>query len=111
MKMVYTNESIFLVSNVKNLIEAQGISSFIKNEFSQGATGEISVFDSWPEVWVTNDNDFERSTKIINESQNNNEGEDWVCEKCSEQNASSFEVCWNCGTENSQQQISVASPN
>jgi hypothetical protein len=101
MKMVYSNESILLSSNVKNLVEAQGIKAFIKNEFSQGAVGEISVFDSWPEVWITNDKDFERATEIVNELQSSNEGEDWVCQKCSEQNASSFEVCWNCGTESS----------
>ncbi|WP_159820943.1 putative signal transducing protein [Colwellia sp. 20A7] len=101
MKIVYSNESIFFVTNVKNLISAEGISTFIKNEFSQGALGEISAFDAWPEVWVTNNKDFERATEIINELQSSNEGEDWVCQKCSEQNASSFEVCWNCGTENS----------
>jgi hypothetical protein len=100
MKMVYSNESLFLVNNVKNLIDAQGISTFIKNEFSQGAIGEISAFDAWPEVWIKNDKDLERATEIINELQSNNEGEDWVCQKCSEQNASSFEVCWNCGSEN-----------
>ena len=98
--MVYSNESLFLVNNVKNLIDAQGISTFIKNEFSQGAIGEISAFDAWPEVWIKNDKDLERATEIINELQSNNEGEDWVCQKCSEQNAPSFEVCWNCGSEN-----------
>jgi hypothetical protein len=100
MKMVYSNESLFLVNNVKNLIDAQGISSFIKNEFSQGAIGEISAFDAWPEVWITDDADFERAIKIINESQSSDKGEDWICQQCSEQNAPSFEVCWSCGSEN-----------
>ena len=99
--MVYSNESLFLVNNVKNLIDAQGISSFIKNEFSQGAIGEISAFDAWPEVWITDDADFERAIKIINESQSSDKGEDWICQQCSEQNAPSFEVCWSCGFENS----------
>jgi len=98
--MVYSNESLFLVNNVKNLIDAQGISSFIKNEFSQGAIGEISAFDAWPEVWITDDADFERAIKIINESQSSDKGEDWICQQCSEQNAPSFEVCWSCGSEN-----------
>ncbi len=55
MKLVFTNESTFLVNNVKNLLEAQKIKVFIKNEYAQGAIGEISPFDSWPELWVIND--------------------------------------------------------
>lgn len=98
---MYSNESLFLVSNVKNLIEAQGISTFIKNEFSQGAMGEISVFDSWPEVWLTDDADLERATEIVDSSQSNIDGEDWTCKNCSEENAQSFEICWNCASENS----------
>ena len=101
MKIVYSNESLFLVSNVKNLIEAQGISTFIKNEFSQGAIGEISAFDSWPEVWVADDADLERATEILNSSQSDIDGEDWICINCSEKNAQSFEICWNCASENS----------
>jgi hypothetical protein len=101
MKMIYSNESIFLVSNVKNLIEAQGISVFLKNEFAQGAIGGISAFDSWPEVWVTNDADFEQATQITDLSQSNAKTEDWICQQCSEQSAPSFEVCWSCGSENS----------
>ena len=100
MKMVYSNESIFLVTNVKNIIDAEGINTFIKNEFALGAVGEISMFDSWPEVWVTNDEDFERATEILASSQRSNQGKDWICEKCSEKNAPSFEVCWHCGSEN-----------
>jgi len=101
MKMVYSNESIFLVNNVKNLIEAERINTFIKNEFSLGAAGEISVFDAWPEVWVSDDTDFERARTIVDLSQNSDKGEDWICNKCLEKNTFSFEICWQCGTENS----------
>jgi hypothetical protein len=100
MKLVYSNESIFLVSNAKNIIEAQGISTFIKNEFSQGAVGEISAFDSWPEVWVMNDADFERATEILVSSQSRIKGDEWICKSCSEENDPSFEICWNCQSEN-----------
>ena len=55
MKLVYTNENPFLVSNAKNLIEAEGIGTFLKNEFAQGAVGETSAFDAWPEVWIFSD--------------------------------------------------------
>jgi len=101
MKMVYSNENIFLVSNVKNLLEAQQISTFIKNEFAQGALGEISAFDSWPEVWVVNDGDFERALAIVKSSQSCQGAVDWICNNCCEPNDPSFEICWNCQGVNS----------
>ena len=100
MKLLYSNENIFQVTNIKNLMESQGINVFIKNEFSQGAMGEISAFDTWPEVWVFDDNDFDRASEILQASNNLNTIEDWHCKNCSEQNATSFEICWNCNTEN-----------
>jgi hypothetical protein len=100
MKRVYSNENHFLVNNAKTLIDAQGINTFIKNEFAQGAVGETSPFDAWLEVWVTNDGDFEQALNILKTSNSSKEGKDWVCRSCSEENAPSFEVCWNCQSEN-----------
>ena len=100
MKLLYSNESIFLVTNVKNLMETQDIKVFIKNEFSQGAMGEISAFDAWPEVWLYDDLDFQRASEILQISQNLSEVDDWTCQSCSEKNDSSFEICWKCHSEN-----------
>jgi len=99
MKMVYTSENHFLVNNVKNLIEAQEINTFIKNEFSQGAVGEISAFDAWPELWVFDDADFEPAVEIVKSSQSSNTSVDWICKNCAETNDPSFEICWNCQCE------------
>lgn len=101
MKMIYSSESSFLANNVKNIMEAQQIDTFIKNEFSQGAVGEISAFDAWPEVWVFNDEDYERALTIVEgivAKLNDQTGvqADWVCQQCSEKNDPSFEICWSC---------------
>ena len=99
MKLIYTNESIFLVNNVKNLVEAQGIESFIKNEFAQGAAGVLSVFDSWPELWVVNDADFELATNVVSLTIKSQNTADWLCEICAEENDASFDLCWKCNHE------------
>ena len=98
--MVYSNESSFLVNNVKNIIEAEEIEVFLKNEYAQGAVGEISTFDSWPEIWVVNDLDYDRAIEIVKSSQSNKTGE-WICKSCSESNDLSFEICWKCQRANS----------
>jgi hypothetical protein len=105
MKMVYTNESHFLVTNVRNLIEAKKINTFLKNEFAQGAVGETSAFDSWPEVWVFDDLDFNRAIEIVKLSESPDNTVDWTCNNCSEENDPSFEVCWNCQGINSSQVV------
>lgn len=96
MKLVYTNENPFLVSNAKNLIEAEGIGAFLKNEFAQGAVGETSAFDAWPEVWIFSDSDYERALNIIETSFSRENAVEWICQNCSETNDPSFEICWNC---------------
>jgi len=101
MKMVYTNENHLIANNVKNLIEAQDIRVFIKNEFTQGAVGEVSAFDAWPEVWVFDDADFDGALAVVNASQNSDKAVDWHCNNCTEKNDASFEVCWNCQQSNS----------
>ena len=95
MKMVYANESHFLVNNVKQQLEEQGLDVFVKNEYAQGAMGEISPFDSWPEVWVVNDNDHQLASEIIKSLDKRKEN-DWFCSNCAEKNDGSFEVCWSC---------------
>ena len=102
MKLVYSNENLFLVQNVKNLIAAQEIDTFLKNEFAQGALGEISAFDCWPEVWIINDSDFECAVEIVKSLQSRHNAVDWICKNCSEKNDPSFEICWNCQRENLQ---------
>lgn len=109
MKMLYTNESFFLVNNIKNLIEAESIDTFLKNEFAQGAVGEVSAFDAWPEIWVHNESDYEQALAIANANSVHNtntnnihaNNTDWTCSQCSEINAPSFEICWQCQNERS----------
>jgi peptide subunit release factor 1 (eRF1) len=99
MKMIYTDENAFLTSNIKNLLEAQNIAVFVKNEYSQGAVGEISAFDAWPQVWVLHDVDYERAVDIVALSKARVGGTDWQCPTCNEENDASFELCWNCQRE------------
>ena len=101
MRMVYTNESRILVGNARNLIGSKGIDTCFKNEYAQGAIGEASAFDSWLELWVIDDSNYERAFQIIETSLSKDNAPAWVCKTCSEENDTSFEVCWCCQSENS----------
>jgi hypothetical protein len=99
MRKVYTNENRFFVANARNILESHGIDVFLKNEFVSSAVGEVSPFDSWGELWVTDDADYDKACKIIEGALSKKNAIEWVCSTCNEKNDASFEVCWQCQSE------------
>ncbi|PCJ93667.1 MAG: hypothetical protein COA46_01140 [Porticoccaceae bacterium] len=99
MKLIYTNENSFLVSNIKNIVENNGLTAVLKNEFSGGGSGDLAPLDTWVELWVVNDADYDRAMGIIKNFQDSEVLSDWVCLSCGEENSGSFEFCWNCQKE------------
>ena len=65
MNMVNTNENCLLVGNENNILEAHEIDVILKNEFLQGGNGELSSLDTWPELWVLKDSDYDSATSVI----------------------------------------------
>lgn len=68
MNKVFTHENRLIVFNIKNLLEKQGIECTIKNEFASGGVGDLSPFESWPEVWILDGNQFEQAIQIIEQT-------------------------------------------
>ena len=98
MKLIYTNENHFLVSNARNLLEANSIDVQLKNEFISGAAGDLSPFDTWQELWVE-DNDVSKAKALLLSLTEPNAATEWSCPECGEANGASFEICWNCQKE------------
>jgi hypothetical protein len=99
MKMIYTHENRLIVSNIKNILQRRGFEVFLKNEHAVSVIGEVSAFDSWLELWLVNDSDFVLAEMILKNQLQEKQAADWFCNHCAEENAASFELCWNCGTE------------
>ena len=83
---------------VQNLLIEAGIETKILNEFAQGGTGEIPFTQTYPEVWLINEEDLNPARKIITsfEQRPGNVGT-LACKNCDEINPDTFEVCWRCG--------------
>jgi hypothetical protein len=100
MKLIYTSENRLLVSNAKNILENAGISAILKNEFASGGLGDLAALDTWLEVWVANDEDYDQAVETLKSTLSTKNATEWVCTNCREVNAASFDFCWNCEKEN-----------
>jgi len=96
MKFIYTHENRLLVNNIQNILEHADIGVTLKNEYAGSGSGDLSFLSTWLEVWVLNDEDYDRAMDVIKTSFNNTSIEDWICNNCNESNTTSFELCWNC---------------
>ena len=100
MRLIYTNENRIMVLNVKNVLMSYDIDVTLNNEFASSASGGLAPFDTWPEVWLLNDNDYDKAKKIIVSISLESNLEGWECKKCQEENDQSFDFCWSCHAEN-----------
>ena len=100
MKLIYTNENRIMVMNVKNVLNNNGYQVIVNNEFASSASGGLAPFDTWPEVWLLKDEDFEEAKKVIASINTDLSLITWKCNDCKEVNDQTFDFCWKCHSEN-----------
>lgn len=101
MKKVTTCSSLVEISHYRNLLEAEGIEAFLRNEHLGSIIGEMPFQEVWPELWVKNDLDYDRARQLIDTESLLNESPraNWRCRRCGEDNEGQFAACWNCQAE------------
>lgn len=97
MKKLTSAESAITINHYKNLLESEGIRTQVKNEHLGGIMGEVPFFETWPQLWVINDLDFDRARQLIESADAESPSMPWTCKKCGERNEGQFGACWNCG--------------
>ncbi len=98
MKKLTSAESLITINHYKNLLQAEGIPTEVRNQHLGSVMGEIPFFETWPQLWVVNDLDYDRALQLIEQSDDEVPTEPWTCPACEEQNEGQFSVCWKCGT-------------
>ena len=97
MKKLTSAPTIVMVQHYKNLLEAEGIRTHIRNEHFGSILGEMPFTDTWPQLWVLNDLDYDRAKQLIEGAALDESPPAWRCRKCGEENEGQFAACWNCG--------------
>jgi hypothetical protein len=86
-------ETILLIE----VLKSKGIPAFALKDVLQGALGEIPFIETWPEVWLEQDSQYEIAKKVVDDWQSTKTLGSIVCDACEEHSPSEFELCWNCG--------------
>jgi hypothetical protein len=98
MKKLTSAETLVLINHYANLLAAEGIRTEVRNQHLGSVMGEIPFFETWPQLWVVNDLDFDRAKQLIEAADEEAPTEPWICGACAEQNEGQFSACWKCGT-------------
>ena len=65
MKRVFTAPTLTEAHLVMGALRNEGIEAVIKNEYLSGLAGEVPFMEAWPEVWIMEDQDFERAQSLL----------------------------------------------
>ncbi len=81
----------------KSILENEEIICFIKNEYPPAA-GELPPISATPELWVMDDNQYDKAMQVIQEnSLPLQPSAPWTCSFCGENLEGQFVTCWHCG--------------
>ena len=97
MKKLTSAPTLVTIHHYKNLLAAEGIATVIRNEHLGAVLGEMPFAETWPQLWVVNDLNYDRAGQLISGAAGDESPpEDWRCPACGESNEGQFAACWNC---------------
>ncbi|MDH5667451.1 MAG: DUF2007 domain-containing protein [Nitrospira sp.] len=99
MKQVFVSQHLVEAEMRKEQLEQAGIRCMIKNQRASGLAGEIPFAEVFPEIWVLDDQDYDRARQVIEDvttTVRSSHGH-WTCPQCSERHENQFGACWKCG--------------
>ncbi len=98
MKRIFSAEFLPEVAHVRNLLEQEGIRCTLRNERLGGVTGDIPFLESWPELWVSDEQEGRANGVVAAlRAAPVAPGAPWLCAGCGEPIDGQFSECWNCG--------------
>ncbi|MDP2065155.1 MAG: DUF2007 domain-containing protein [Burkholderiaceae bacterium] len=72
-----------------------GIEASVERQFLGGAAGFLPPSECLPELWLRDDEQFDRAKELLDALQNLPQ-QHWRC-SCGELIEGGFEQCWSCG--------------
>jgi hypothetical protein len=87
------------VHHLKNVLEAEGISCYLRNELLTRLAGEIPFTECALELHLADEADRWRAERVLEAWRRAAPGpaEAWTCGGCGERLEGQFTDCWRCG--------------
>ena len=100
MKKVFSSDNQMIAGFLQGILENENIKCFIKNQALSGGIGELPPTECWPELWVVDDDDYQKALNIIEQVnlETDPKSKPWRC-SCGETNEGQFGSCWQCGSD------------
>ncbi len=85
------------VGQMQSLLEAEGIQTYLKNQFGFGGTGELPFVETVPQLYVLHERDLQKAQQLLADaSAEPASAETWTCPECGTEIEGNFSDCWNC---------------
>jgi hypothetical protein len=98
MTLLLTSLNLLEIHHLKNMLEAEGIRCWIKNEFLARMAGEIPFTECSLELHLLHAEDWPRAQPVLEAWRHEDpRGAPWTCQGCGESLEGQFSVCWSCG--------------
>ena len=99
MRRIYVSHDSMIIGHARQVLENNAIRCIVRNDFLLGGAGELPVNETWPELWVVDDGEFERARALIDALVETATASaiPWDCGFCGERIEGQFTDCWACG--------------
>ena len=98
MKVIHASDDQAFLGHLQNVLENEGIQTFIKGQYLSGGIGEIPPVECWQRLCLPDDTDYDRAMRILAPILDPVPGDQhgWRCQ-CGEELEAQFASCWHCG--------------
>lgn len=99
MKPLIASLDTLEIHHLKNVLEAEGIRCFLRNELLARLAGEIPFTECALELHLRDEADRWRAERILEDWRRSRPvaSEPWICPGCGEKLEGQFTTCWQCG--------------
>ena len=92
--------NVLEIHHLRNLLEAEGIRCWIKNELLARLAGEVPFTECAMELHLLREEDRARAEEVLRGWRHGRPlGPAWNCPGCGERLEAQFSACWRCGGE------------
>ncbi len=98
MTPVFTSLNLHEIHHFRNLLAAEGIETFIRNEMLSRLAGEVPFTECAPQLCVLSDTDRQAVERLLAAFRCGVKGgPSYICTQCGEHSEGQFGACWRCG--------------